>query len=310
MGKKIKNLLMLSLFSLVVLPLTVNAETDNVAEFQVNVVDNTPQTVVSYVTTINQNINIDIAENYNGYAWLKVENLSNVPVKASVESIEAIGNNTVTTVGLDELPQDTSKKYVRVGTTYNSNNEILLGQKDYSFSTTFSADSMINGNSSISFTSKNDDVGLFELQVQLSDNWVIEESDELTYAVTTVIEPAVDVLLSETEYTFASYDEDTQEIYYLVVSENSTLDETTLSTNLYYGQKMNEGFTSGVELIAKQTVQSDETTLYYYLYKGNNAFSAVDYGVVRASVMANPAPAKRYIYLSDNIPLYSQYKKS
>lgn len=310
MGKKIKNLLMLSLFSLVVLPLTVNAETDNVAEFQVNVVDNTPQTVVSYVTTINQNINIDIAENYNGYAWLKVENLSNVPVKASVESIYAIGNNTVTTVGLNETPQDTSKKYVKVGTTYNSNNEILLSQKDYSFSTTFSADSMINGNSSISFTSKNDDVGLFELQVQLSDNWVIEESDELTYAVTTVIEPAVDVLLSETEYIYASYDEDTQEIYYLVVTENANLEQVGLSTNLYHGQTRKDGFENDAELIAKQTIRSNETTLYYYLYKGNNAYNAFDYGVVRAGVMANPAPAKRYIYLSDNIPLYSQYKKS
>jgi len=325
---KRKNNLFLALITmLTLLPfVSVKAEEDGTADFTVNVTDSTPPTVISYVTTINQDISIDMAKNYNGYAWIKVENQGNVALDVEYYGVEAIGDTNVPIWTLEDYNNGTlEEKNVQI---LVQNSEFTLKPAGYVMSKTLTSET---DGEEYSFTSEYDNVGLMELHVKLSDNYFISEDDVLKYAVTIVVEPNTDDYEYETGL-YSSYDEETGKLYYLTafiedtsLSEDYTVSSYLRSSYLYHGQPYKEGVEDRLTEIATSSLQISNTqTIHYTLYEDGNEYNAIDYGVVRLLWHANHYNSSTndvidcanlykhswYRYLSDDIPLFSNYYKS
>lgn len=319
-----KNNLFLALITmLTLLPfVSVKAEEDGTADFTVNVTDSTPPTVISYVTTINQDISIDMAKNYNGYAWIKVENQGNVALDVSYYGVEPIGG---TNVPIATVADNLEGKYVTIGVY--SNQTFTLKPSGYVMNKTLTSE--IDGKE-YTFTSEHDNIGLMELQVRLSDNYVISEDDVLKYAVTVVVEQNTDEYEYETGL-YSSYDEETGKLYYLTaLIENTSLSGDFsiiggLFNYFYYGQTYKDGVEDRLTKLATSSLKISETqTIHYTLYEDGNEYNAIDYGVARllwsehqfnettyeGHEAANRYKHSMYRYLSDDIPIFSNYYKS
>lgn len=319
------------------LPLNVLAEDETVldasADFTVNVTDSTPPTVVSYVTTINQDISIDISKNYNGYAWVKVENKSDVPITVTMDadSIEPIGNNTIPTMdvmdAIDYKELHPDDKYVVMSLYAND----TLMSKDYNFTKSM----ILTAGGTYNFESQNDNIGLYEIHAQLSNNWLIEETDELTYSVTSIITPMTyrDAKKYESDpakddsVLYASYDSDNDKLYVLTILNDEefscyafetctdVVDEGAIARVTYYAHAIN---TKDMKKISETTENGYTYTLFEINgtdVKANDGFAiinAYNYWTYTngnsVSVNRLSGSVSRTFYTS--LPLNSNYKKS
>lgn len=322
-----KNNLFLALITMLTLVpfVSVKAEEDGTADFTVNVTDSTPPTVISYVTTINQDITIDMAKNYNGYAWIKVENQGNVALDVEYYGAEAIGDTNVPIWTLEDYNNGTlEEKNVQISV---QNSSFTLKPAGYVMTKTLTSET---DGEEYSFTSEYDNVGLMELHVKLSDNYFISEEDVLKYAVTVVVEQNTDEYEYETGI-YSSYDEETGKLYYLTAFiEDASLFEdyeivNSLNNHLYNAQTYKDGVEDRMNQLATSSLPISATqTIHYTLYEDGNEYYAIDYGVVRllwyqwhtntstheSLSGANLYKHSWYRYLSDDIALFSNYYKS
>lgn len=338
MKKKI--ITMLSLISLIsFIPLNVYAEdepvTDANADFSINVTDTTPDTVVSYITTINQDINIDVADTLTGYAWLKVENKSNVPISVGFTTetyddesnklsysanVEPIGNNTIPTAYDEAHPE---QKYITFGISdgisynYPKMNNNYIMSKDFELGVKFRPENVENW---FNFASQNANVGLYKLTAKLSDNWIVEDTDELTYSVTGVITPNTtsdfEKEIEEGQFAdfysspecYFNYDKTENKIYALVKWNGSEYSDI----NVYglEGTNTDEKTEYTVKVTDEKTLE-DDTISKYNLYEIDASNGISDNGYLAIFIKLNGSVNNyasefiRTFYLSDNIPLVS-----